>query len=135
MKLKTLLVVNAVIAVFFGIAYELAPASIVSFFGDITPNPGEVLLARLFGALLIGIGLLLWFLRNVRDSETQRALILSMLVCHGIGVVVTIHATVTAVMPPIGWASVAVFGLLTLGYAYFELVKPSSPSQQSQGGT
>lgn len=131
MKLKTLLVINAVIAVFFGIAYELAPATIVSFYGGVTTNPGEVLLARLFGAVLIGIGLLLWFLRNVRDSETRRAIIHSMLVYHVIGVVLTIHSTVTGVMGPVGWTGVAVFVLLTLGYAYFGLVTSSSRSQQS----
>jgi hypothetical protein len=103
----------------------LAPTAILSVYG-VTQGPDEIFLARLFGAALIGIGLLTWFARNISDSETQRAVILSMLVYDIIGVVVTLHSIVTGIMNAVGWTGVVIFLFLALGYAYFQFMKPRS---------
>jgi hypothetical protein len=123
MKLSNLLIINAVIAFVYGISYELAPVAILSLYG-VTQGPSEIFLARLFGAALIGIGLLTWFARNIPDSETQQAIILSMLVYDIIGVIVAAHGIVSGVMTAVGWTGVAVFSFLALGYAYFQFIKP-----------
>lgn len=125
MKLSHLLIINAVIAIVYGLSYELAPTAILSVYG-VTQGPGEIFLARLFGAALIGIGLLTWFARNISDSKTQRAVILSMLVYDIIGAVVALHSTVTGTMNAVGWTGVVIFLFLALGYAYFQFMKPSS---------
>jgi len=125
MKFKNLLVINAVVALVYGISYQFVPKTILSLYG-LTTGQGEILMSRLFGAPLIGIGLLTWFVRNIRDSETQRALILSMLVYHLIGFVITIHGTVTGVMSAAGWTGVGIFLFFTLGYAYFQFIKPET---------
>jgi len=52
---------------------------ILSVYG-VSQGPDEIFLSRLFGAALIGIGLLTWLARNITNRETQRAIILSMLV-------------------------------------------------------
>jgi hypothetical protein len=124
MKLSNLLGINAVIAFVYGISYQIAPTTILSLYG-VTYGPGEIFLSRLFGAALIGIALLMWLARNISDSETQRAIILSMLVYDIIGVIVTVNATVSGVMNAVGWTAVAVFSFLALGYAYFQFMKPS----------
>lgn len=123
MKLSNLLGINAVIAFIYGFSYEVAPTTILSLYG-VTHGPGEIFLARLFGAALIGVGLLTWFARNITNSETQRAIILSMLVYDIIGAIVTVNATVSGVMNAVGWTGVAVFSFLALGYAYFQFIKP-----------
>ena len=125
MKLSNLLVINALVALVYGISYQLAPAAVLSLYG-VTQGPGEMLMARLFGAALIGIGLLTWFSRNVKDTEAQRAIILAILVYCVIGVIVCVHGTVSGPMSAVGWTGVAVFLFFALGYAYFQFMKPSA---------
>ena len=125
MKLRTLLIINAVIAVVYGLSYQLTPIMILSVYG-VSQGPSEIFLSRLFGAALIGIGLLTWFARNIPDHETQRAIILSMLVYDIVGVIVTLYATLSGVMNTVGWTGVVIFTFLALGYAYFQFMKPST---------
>lgn len=125
MKLKHLLVINAVIALVYGISYQLIPEKITLLYG-VTTGPGVILNVRLLGAALIGIGLLTWFARNISDSETQRAIILSLLVFCLIGFVITVHGTVTGIMSAVGWTGVGIFLFFTLGYGYFQFKKPAT---------
>lgn len=125
MKLRNLLIINAVVAVIYGISYELIPETILSLYGT-TQGPSEVFYARLFGAALIGIGLLTWLARNITESATQRAIVLSLLAFSVIGAIVAISATVSGVMNAVGWTGVAVFTFFALGYAYFQFMKPSA---------
>jgi hypothetical protein len=123
MKLRNLLMINALIAFAYGISYQVAPKTILSLYG-VAQGPDEVFLSRLFGAALIGISLLTWFVRDISHSETKQAVVLSMLVYDIIGVIVAVHATVSGVMNAVGWTGVAVFSFLALGYAYFQFVNP-----------
>ena len=125
MKLKNLLVINAVIALAYGISYQLVPTTVLSLYG-VTTGPGEIFMSRLFGAVLIGIGFLTWLVRDIQNSETQRAIILSLLVYCFIALIVTIHATVTGVMSTVGWTGVGIFLFFTLGYGYFQFKKPGT---------
>jgi hypothetical protein len=125
MKLSNFFVINSVIALIYGISYQLAPTAVLSLYG-VTQSPGATLLARLFGAALIGIGLLTWFSRNIKDSDAQHAIILSMLVYDVIGVIVCVNGIVSGAMNAVGWTGVAIFLILALGYAYFQFVRPSA---------
>ena len=127
MKLRTLLIINAVIAIVYGLSYQLTPIMVLSVYG-VPQGPSEIFLSRLFGAALIGIGLLTWFARNIPDHETQRAIILSMLVYDIVGVIVTLYATLSGVMNTVGWTGVVIFTFLALGYAYFQFTRPSTAS-------
>jgi hypothetical protein len=123
MNLRNLLILNTLIPLIYGISYQLAPEAVLSLYG-VTQGSGATLLARLFGAALIGIGLLSFFSRNVKDTEAQRAIIRSMLVYDVIGIIICVHGTVTGVMSAVGWTGVAVFLILGLGFAYFQFIKP-----------
>lgn len=125
MKLTTFFIINSIIALIYGISYELAPTAVLALYGA-AQSPSSILLARLFGAALIGIGLLTWFSRNVKDTDALRAIILSMLIYDVIGVIVSAHGTVSGAMSAVGWTGVAVFLILALGYAYFLFVNPST---------
>ena len=125
MKLSTFLIINSVIAIVYGLSYQLAPTTVLSLYG-VTQGPSEIFLSRLFGAALIGIGLLTWFARYIQNPETQRAIIISMLVYDIIGALVCLNATFSGVMNAVGWTGVAIFTFLALGYAYFQFMKPGT---------
>ncbi len=125
MKLSNLLVVNTIVALVYGISFVLVPATVLSIYG-VTQGPAVELMGQFFGVALIGIGLLTWFARNVADSDTQRGIILALLISDVIGVIVAVLGTVSGVMNVVGWSSVGIYALLGLGYAYLQFVKPSA---------
>jgi hypothetical protein len=63
MKLCTFLLVKAIICIVFGIGFAVVPTAVGSIYA-ITPDPDGLIMARLFGASFIGIGLILWLCRN-----------------------------------------------------------------------
>ncbi len=125
MKLSNLLVVNAIVALVYGISFVLVPATVLSIYG-VTQGPAVELMGQFFGVALIGIGLLTWFARNVTDSDTQRGISLALLISDVIGVIVSVLGTVSGVMSAVGWSAVGIYLLLALGFAYFQFMKPSA---------
>jgi len=123
MKLRSLLIINAIIALVYGISFELIPAKVLFIYG-VTQGPAESLMGQYFGVALIAIGLLAWLARDVTDSKAQHAIILAMMVSNVIGVIVSVLGTISGVMSVVGWTAVGIYLLLALGYAYFQFIKP-----------
>jgi hypothetical protein len=124
MKLSILLIINAVIALIFGIVFVLVPGPAVIAYG-VTPEPALNYIAQLFGGALITIAILTWLVRNAAASEALQAIIVALLVGNAIGFVVALIAQLVGVVNALGWATVVIYLLLTLGYAYFEFARPS----------
>ncbi|MFC2036667.1 hypothetical protein ACFLYD_01680 [Chloroflexota bacterium] len=124
MKLSTLMVVKAVVCLGFGIALLAIPGPLMSLYG-ITLDEGGILVARLYGASLMGNLMLTWFSRNDPGSEALRAAVLGLFVYDAVGLIVTLIAMFSGVMNALGWSVVAIYLVFTVGYGYFQFVKPS----------
>jgi hypothetical protein len=124
MKYRNLLVVNAVVALLYGIGLVLLPSTVLSLYG-VTPGPAVNLASQLFGVELLHVGLICWFARNVSDSPAQRAIIIASLIGQVIGLVVTVMGTLSGVFNVVGWSAVVIYLVLSLGYAYLQFMKPS----------
>jgi len=123
MKFGNVLLVNAIVALVYGIGLVLLPATVLSIYG-VTPGPAVNLASQLFGVELLHVGLLCWLSRNVSDSPAQRAFIIASLIGQGIGVVVSLMGTLSGVFNAVGWSAVVIFLVLALGYAYLQFMKP-----------
>ena len=124
MKFSNLLLVNAVVALVYGVGLVLLPSTLLSMYG-VTPGPAVNLASQLFGVELLHVGLICWFARNVSDGPAQRALIVASLIGQVIGVIVALMGTLSGVFNVVGWSAVAIYVLLGLGYAYLQFMKPS----------
>jgi hypothetical protein len=95
---------------------------------NVTLNAGGVFVGQLFGAALIGFGVLNWFARTVTDSKGVRAVVLANLVGDVVGFVIALVGQLTGVggVNQFGWSTVVIYLLLALGFAYFQFVKPSA---------
>ena len=82
-------------------------------------------MARFFGALLIGIGLILWLSRNA-DWNILKVVTLSLFIADTIGFIVALVAQLAGVMNSLGWIIVAIWLLLALGLGYFRFLKPAN---------
>ncbi len=125
MKLSTLLTINTIVAGVFGLAFVLVPDTAMSLYGA-TLSPAGVLVARLFGAALLGYAVLSWFARNASESEARSAIVLAMFVGDALGFVVALLGQLSGVVNAVGWSTVAIYLLLALGFGYFYFMKPSN---------
>lgn len=123
MKLKTLFIINAVISLLFGLSFVLGPETLMSYY-DITLTTGGIVIARLFGAALIGYAVLSWFAKAAGDSEARQAIVLSLFIGDTVGFIVALIAQLTGAVNTLGWSTVIIYLLLALGFAYFHFMKP-----------
>jgi len=123
MKLSTLMVAKAVVCLVFGILLLGIPGVLMSLYG-VSLDEGGIFMARLYGASLLGNLVLSWFSRNDPGSEALRAAVLGLFVYDAVGLIVALVAMLSGIMNVLGWSVVAICLLLTVGYGYFQFVKP-----------
>ena len=127
MKLKTLMIINAIVAIGFGVTFVIVPAQAYSCY-NITADEQLIYMGRLFGSALIGFALLTWMARNAADSDARKAIVYALFTADCIGFVVALIGQLSNVVNALGWSTVAVYLLLALGFGYFQFFK-SAPSQ------
>ena len=125
MKLKVLFIITAIVAVVFGVAFAIIPAQVYSLY-DIGSSAGLNYMGQLFGAALIGYGLIAWLARKAADSDSRRAIILAFFISNGVGFVIALIGQLNEILGSLGWLTVAIYLLITIGFGYFQFSKPSS---------
>lgn len=122
MKLKTLLIIKAIVCLCLGIPILIIPDFIYSLFG-VSLTAGGVFAAREYGASMMGNLMLTWFARNSQESDARSAIVLALFVYDAIGFVVALMVTIAGIMNPLGWMIVALYLLLAIGFGYFLIPK------------
>ena len=122
MNLKNLFLINAIIALFFGVVFVLFPTDTMAQYGVSMMPKGAVLVARLFGSALLGLAIITWFARSFA-KDAQRDIILGLFVLDGVGFVVSLLAQLDRAVNELGWTTVAIYLLLALGFGYFRFLK------------
>jgi hypothetical protein len=130
MKLKVLFIITAIVAIVFGVVFVIIPAQLYSLYG-IESGAGLDYMGQLFGAALIGFGLIAWFARKAADSDARKAVVLSFFIADGIGFVISLIGQLNEIVGPLGWLTVAIYLLLSIGFGYFQFSKPKSSEAQS----
>lgn len=125
MPLRTLLLIAGVIALVFGLGFLLAPRPMLGLYG-VQSDPAVVLLARFFGAALVQTGLVLYLIRDVPDLRTQRGVVIGSFLGSLAGFVVALTAQFWGLVNSFGWSTVAIYGLLLLGYGSFVFGRPQT---------
>jgi len=123
MKLRTLLTAAAIVALFYAVVLILVPGTSNTMYG-LGTSPSEILLARFFGITLLNIGLLTWLARDYTGFDA-RPLVLSGLIADAVGFIVSLLATLSGVLGPLGWSAVVIYLVLALGFAYFQFMAPA----------
>jgi hypothetical protein len=124
---KRLFMLNGMIAAGYGIALLVATDPILDVYG-ITPNPEGVYMGRWFGLGLLAIGLVTWLARDAGASDGGQAITRALTSTYAIGTVLALWGTLFGPFNALGWIAVALNLLLGSGFAYFQLVKPSTTS-------
>jgi hypothetical protein len=125
MPLGTLLRLAGLLALAFGIGFLFAPVRVLSMYG-VAAEPTVVLMARFFGSALVQLGLVLYLIRDVSDPTTRRGVVLGSFLGSLAGFVVSLTAQFWGLVNSLGWSSVAIYGLLLLGYGSFVFGRPQT---------
>jgi hypothetical protein len=125
MRLGTLLRLAGILALAFGIGFLFAPARVLSMYG-VAAEPTVVLLARFFGSALVQLGLVFYLIRDVSDPTTRRGVVIGSFLGSLAGFVVSLTAQFWGLMNSFGWSTVAIYGLLLLGYGSFVFGRPQA---------
>lgn len=125
MKLNVLFIITAIIATVFGVVFVFIPEQVLSLYG-IESNARIEYIGQLFGAALIGIGFISWLVRNASDSDSRSAIVLSFFIADGVGFAVALVGQLNNVVNALGWSTVAIYFLLSLGFGYFRFTKTTS---------
>ena len=131
MKLYHLIQINAILFLALGIAFALYGPIVIDTYGmlDISGADGAAYwftasFARLLGAGLFGYGFLLWAVtdltaRGFLPAENRQRIVLALLLANIVGLFVAVTQQWQIWVNLAGWVTIAVYTLLTLGYAYF----------------
>ena len=127
MNYRIMLALNSVIALLFGLGFLFVPTRALGLFGTET-FVSTVLFSRLFGAAMLGLGLVLWFAKDVKEASMQKGLGIALLVTAVTGLIVTLLGTFAsnAVIRTNGWAVMIIYVVLGLGYGYLLFLKRES---------
>ena len=125
MQLGTLLRLAGLLALAFGIGFLFAPARVLAMYG-VAAEPTVVLMARFFGSALVQLGLVLYLIRDVSDPVTRRGVVIGSFLGSLAGFVVSLTAQFWGLMNSFGWSSVAIYGVLLLGYGSFVFGRPQT---------
>jgi hypothetical protein len=125
MNIKTMLLINAVVAAVFGLALVIVPGTVIATYG-ITADASLRYMGQLFGLCLVGHVVLCWFAKDAPESAARMAIVRALFVTNGLGLVVALMAQLDGVTNAVGWSTVAIYLLLGLGWAYFLRAKPAA---------
>lgn len=124
--MRNFLTLASLLAFAFGLGFALFGAPLAALY-HVTLNPGGVFVGQLYGAALIGFGVLNWLARTLSDAQALQTIRLANLISNAIGFVFVLLGQLAGVggVNQLGWSTVAIYLLLTLGFAYFQFVKPT----------
>ena len=125
MKLKTLMIINTVVAFVFGIAFVLIPWQVFKIYG---PGSSEILnyMGQLLGVAYIVFGLISWRARNAEQSDALKAIVFSFFVADAIGFIVALIGQLNNIVNVFGWTTVLIYLLLAMGFGYFNFSKKNN---------
>ena len=122
MKLKTLFIINAIVAGLFGLAFVIMPAGMMTQYG-VTITDGGAVICRLFGAALLGFAIISLMARDAHPSKARKAIVTGFFLGDIVGCVIAIFAQVSGAINVLGWSTVAIYALLAIGFGVFVFQK------------
>ena len=121
MKLKTLLVLNAVVGAGSALTAILLGEKVLSMYG-VDSNPAAMLMGQYAALGTLAMALVAWFARNIEEKKAQRAIIPAFLITNILGVIISISGIISEVMKN-GWPVVVIYLIFAIAYAWIQFFK------------
>lgn len=123
MTTKTFFTIIAVLALVHGVGFVFIPEQVAASYG-MTSSAATLLMARLFGAALVGLALIFWFARD-GSSESVRAVFIATIVGNTAGLIVVVMGTIAGTLNAMGWVAALIYLFGAAGSGYFMMGQPN----------
>jgi len=123
MSYKVVFVINALVALVFGVAFLVVPTIALKQFG-VDEYASTKLVLQFFGTGLLTIGLLAWFAKNVTDAGVQKGMGVAMLIGSVAGLVMSVIGVATGAVRTLGWLAIVIYAVFVLGYGFLLFLRP-----------
>jgi hypothetical protein len=123
MNYRILFLINAFIAVLLGLAFLIVPGRILGQFG-VDEYAATKLISQFFGTAMLGLGLLLWFAKDVNEANLQKGMGIALLIGAVAGLLITVMGTTSGILRANAWIAIVVYAILGVAYAYLAFLKP-----------
>ena len=123
MNYRLMFMINAFLAVVLGLGFLIVPNRILGQFG-VDGYAATKLLSQFFGTAMLGLGLLLWFAKDVTDANLQKGMGIALLVGAVAGLFITVMGTTSGVLRANWWIALIVYAILGAAYGYLLFQKP-----------
>jgi hypothetical protein len=128
MNYRMMFLINAFLAVLLGLGFLTMPDRILSQFG-VDGYAATKLLSQFFGTAMLGLGMLLWFAKDVTEVNLQKGMGIALLVGAAAGLVITVMGTISGTLRENWWIAMVLYVILGLAYAYLLFLKPRQVKQ------
>jgi hypothetical protein len=128
MNYRIMFLINAFIAVLLGLAFLIVPSQVLDQFG-VDEYAATKLISQFFGTAMLGLGLLLWFAKDVTDANLQKGMGIALLVGAAAGLIIAVVGTTSGVLRTNWWMAMVVYAILGLAYAYLLFLRPKQLGQ------
>lgn len=122
MRVKNILIVDAIVLFVFGIGFLVAPVWTLELF-DITLDTAGILMTQLLAAAFLGFAILDWMGRNYAVADDVRPLIAANFVMSTVGFVVALLQRLDGVGNAWTWIPIGLYLLFALAFGYSLLDK------------
>jgi hypothetical protein len=123
MNHRTMFMINAFIAAMLGLGFLVVPSGILDpFHGDEYAETQMIL--QFFGTAMLGLGLLLWFAKDVSEAELQKGMGIALLTGAAGGLIGPVMGGSSDALSANWWIAMVVYAILGLAHAYLLLQKP-----------
>lgn len=128
MNYRIMFLINALIAILLGLGFLAVPGRILDQLG-VDEYAATKLISQFFGTAMLGLGLLLWFAKDVTEANLQKGMGIALLVGAAAGLIITVLGTTSGILRANGWITMVVYAILGMAYAYLVFLKPRPLSQ------
>lgn len=127
MPIRTVLGLNSVVALPFGVLFTMFPRLFLSRVYGAEMNETGIVLARMLGGEFLCFGVVTWLARQ-KSLETQRLLSLGCLIGFGVGAPALLWGQWIGVFNVLGWLTVLTYVFFAVAYGVVCLHRPASPA-------
>src|SRR5262245_60880925 len=116
MSYKNFTTLASILGFIFALGFTLMPAGLLTLY-NVTLNDAGILIAQLFGAALLGYGVLNWLARDFDDDDAQKAILAANFAFDAVGFIFSLIGQLGGVkeVNSLGWSTVLIYLILAAG--------------------
>ena len=123
MNHRTMFMINAFLAALLGLGFLVVPGRILDPF-YVDEDAETRLILQFFGTAMLGLGLLLWFAKEVSEADLQKGMGIALLTGAAGGLIGSVTGGTPGELSVNWWIAMVVYAIWGLAHAYLLFQKP-----------